>query len=393
MIKRLTVLLLFLITITSANAQKTLSNNSQISILTCSPGHELYSTFGHTAIRVTDFDNKFDWVFNYGTFNFMEPNFYGHFIQGRLNYMLTIEEFKSFSYSYSNDKRDVFEQILTLTNDEKQQIFSFLMWNAQDENKYYLYDFFWDNCATRVRDIFMDLFGDSLVFPERKWNVSFRDLTDNYLDDTPWIHFGIDLVLGLPADSIVDNFYVQYMPAYMDTVFQSSIIKKDTTYNIVSERKTLISTHVKDEIGSKKYYSPTVVFWALFVIISLISVFEFRKKKRHYGIDTFLLFLIGFISLLISFLWFGTEHRGANYNLNIIWALPTHFIAAIWILINKKSVFLNKYLFATGFYMLIFLPFWNIIPQKIPYALIPLFLTVGLRFILLYFIDRKIKAT
>jgi hypothetical protein len=387
--KIILVISIFLILISSVYSQKILSENSQISILTCSPGHELYSTFGHSAVRIVDENNNFDWVFNYGTFNFNTPNFYGKFIKGRLDYQLTIEEFKNFKYFYNKDKRDVYEQVLDLSLTEKQQIFDFLMWNAKEENKYYLYDFFWDNCATRIRDIFIDLYADTLVFPERNWNISFRDMIDYYLDDTPWTHFGINLVLGLPADSIVDNYYVQFLPDYMDTVFQSTIIQKDTSYSIVKERNQIISAQVKDEIGLKRYFSPTYVFWGLFLIIGLVTFFEFKNKKRFYGIDAFLLFLFGFIGIFIAFLWFGTEHRGANYNLNIIWALPIHFIAAIILLFNKKSNFINKYLFVTGIYTLIFLPFWNIFPQRLDTSLIPLFMTVGLRFSILFISKKK----
>jgi len=373
----------------SVYGQITLSKKSEISVLTCSPGNELYAAFGHSAIRVLDIENNIDWVFNYGTFDFKTPNFYGKFIKGQLNYILSIESFKSFESSYNQDKRYVSEQVLNLDSLKKQQLFDFLIWNAKDENKYYLYDFFWDNCATRIRDVLTKIYGDSLIYPVKEYNISFRDMIDSYLKDSPWTHFGINIALGLPADSLVNTYYVQFLPDYMDTVFTNCYLKNETPIPLVKERNVLVNSEIPYNQGIEKYLNPKSVFWFLFILFGLLTFYEFKKKKRFYAIDTILLFIFGFIGLFVSFLWFGTEHRGANYNLNIMWALPTHFIVAIILLFNKKSNFVQKYLFITGIYTLIFLPFWNIFPQRFDTALIPLFLIVGLRFTLLYLTRQK----
>jgi hypothetical protein len=149
--------ILFLVTTYQAIAQKQqLSDQAVISLITADPGEELYSLFGHSAIRVKDTVNNQDLVFNYGTFNFNTPNFYMKFTRGKLLYMLSIQQFDRFKRSYEYEKRDLKEQILNLTQDQKQAIFQFLLWNYQPENRYYKYDFFFDNCATRIRDVFID---------------------------------------------------------------------------------------------------------------------------------------------------------------------------------------------------------------------------------------------
>ncbi len=386
MSRKLLLFSIFLLFAFKSFSQNKLTDSAEISILTCSPGDDLYAAFGHSAIRVYDAANNIDWVFNYGTFDFNVPNFYGKFAKGKLNYMLSIEYYKSFARFYTEDNRDVWAQILDITPQKKQEIFDFLMWNAEDENKYYLYDFFWDNCATRIRDVLMDTYKDSIIFPERTWNISFRDMTDKYLEETPWIHFGIDLALGLPSDSIVDTYYAQYLPDYMDTIFGQTYILDEGKHLLVKERKQIINAEKPREIGFEKYITPINIFVFIFIIIGISTFYEYRNKKRFYAIDKFLLILFGFIGTFVLVLWLGTEHSGANYNLNALWALPLHLIAAFF---NKKSRFFNLYLPVAGIYTLLFIPFMSIFPQYLIPGLIPLFLIFGLRFIILFIHFRK----
>ncbi|MBL0309244.1 MAG: DUF4105 domain-containing protein [Bacteroidetes bacterium] len=131
-----------------------LSDSANITLLTCSPGADLYSAFGHNGIRVTDYKQGFDVVFNYGTFDFDQPGFYVNFVRGRMRYMLSTDRFSDFISQYRYEKRSILEQQLRLNSEDRKKIFAFLYNNALPENREYLYDFFWDNCATRPRDVF-----------------------------------------------------------------------------------------------------------------------------------------------------------------------------------------------------------------------------------------------
>jgi len=393
-IKYLTFFFIFLLfNNTKIFSQNTriLSDSSEISILTCSPGPELYAAFGHSAFRIKDLKNNLDWVFNYGTFNFKTPNFYLKFIKGQLNYELTIEPYYYFEKSYTADNRDVYQQVLNLDSLQKQKLFDFLIWNASDENKEYLYDFFWDNCATRIRDVINKQFADTIIFPEKEWKVSYRDLIDSYLEPSYWTHFGINLVLGMPADSLVDYFSVQFLPDYMDTTFSAVKYKDANLGNFVVKREHIIKSLPKDDQNLYKYISPKVVFWFLFILISLITFLEFKRKKKYFLTDIILLLFLGIIGLIITFMWFGTIHKAANYNLNFIWALPTHFVVAFIFMKTKKSKILNYYLLISGILAIILIPLWNIFPQRFDTALIPLFLIIGLRFITLFLYNKKLK--
>src|SRR5690606_22569898 len=138
-----------------------LSPRAEISIITCGPGEELYSSFGHSAFRVKDPALKLDFAYNYGTFDFNKPNFYIKFAQGKLLYELSVSYFEDFVYNYKIEGRWVKEQVLNLSQDEKNQLFNFLNINAQPENKEYLYDFFFDNCSTKIRDVLEEVLNNN----------------------------------------------------------------------------------------------------------------------------------------------------------------------------------------------------------------------------------------
>ncbi|MEO5581099.1 MAG: DUF4105 domain-containing protein, partial [Saprospiraceae bacterium] len=204
----------FIILITFLSIFSYSRDSLQISLLSCSPGEELYSIFGHSAFRVLDFTGKRDLVFNYGTFNFREKNFYLKFMQGKLNYLLSVEPYEDFIYSYSLENRIVYEQKFNLTREQKSQLFRDLQINAQPANRAYKYDFFWDNCSTRIRDKIDHVFNQSITYPVRP-GIPFRDYLHRYLVYSPWSRFGIDLILGMPTDAIAQTREAMFLPLEM----------------------------------------------------------------------------------------------------------------------------------------------------------------------------------
>lgn len=149
-------LLILPVLLNAQNARKSeivLSDSARISLLTCSPGNELYSVFGHSAIRVKDLPNKVDIVFNYGVFDFSDPNFYPNFVRGRMNYILAGNYYEDFYSSYVEENRSISEQVLNFSKEEKQHLLDSLFINYMPEHRYYRYDFFYDNCATRIRNV------------------------------------------------------------------------------------------------------------------------------------------------------------------------------------------------------------------------------------------------
>ncbi|HNE28922.1 MAG TPA: DUF4105 domain-containing protein, partial [Saprospiraceae bacterium] len=200
------LLLVLPLTAGSQSAAFPLSDSSFISLITAAPGEELYSTFGHSALRVKDPARNFDRCYNYGTFDFDQPNFYLNFCRGKLLYYLNVERRRDFEYEYLMDRRTLREQTLDLDASQKQQLFDLLQENALPQNREYKYDFFYDNCATRIRDIvekalLYQVFFDSTT---TKKGTTMRQLLKPYLLDKPWTRFGIDLILGQAADRVAE---------------------------------------------------------------------------------------------------------------------------------------------------------------------------------------------
>ena len=218
-------LLLFLLVFTKLfYAQINLSVYSEVSIITAGPGQELYEAFGHSAIRIKDPVLQLDLIYNYGMFDFNAPNFYSNFTKGKLIYSLGRYKFEYFLRSYKRDRRWVKQQVLNLTQPERQAFFIFLENNALSKNKNYNYDPYFDNCATKLRDITTSILGDKVILSDKNLdkNQSFRQLMDKEIPWNTWGSFGINLALGSKLDQKADFTQYMYLPDYVHTIFKNS---------------------------------------------------------------------------------------------------------------------------------------------------------------------------
>ncbi|MBC8110331.1 MAG: DUF4105 domain-containing protein, partial [Verrucomicrobia bacterium] len=215
--KKIIASILSIFSICFSLAAQNLSENAQISLITIAPGDELYSGFGHSALHVYDPNTGMDKSYNYGTFDFRAKGFYVKFVRGQLDYMLSVGELgRELIYWGEAENRQVTQQILNLSAEQKNRLYQFLEKNALPENKFYRYDFFYDNCSTRIRDALQKTIGESLKFnPTTDKEKSFRDLTDEYLLPTKkWEDLGIDVALGLRTDKIATPYEYMFLPDY-----------------------------------------------------------------------------------------------------------------------------------------------------------------------------------
>ncbi|MBL4724907.1 MAG: DUF4105 domain-containing protein [Lutibacter sp.] len=210
------VFILFLFS-TQLSAQLNVSKKASISVITCGPGTELYSTFGHSALRVYDPINGLDKIYNYGTFNFNAPNFYMNFAKGKLTYELSTSSFSWFLRIYQYENRWVKSQVLNLNQTDVQKVFDFLENNAKLENKAYQYDFFYDNCSTKIEEVITTVLGDKVSFSNSHITISksHRDLIDDYTKNQKWGKFGIDLALGSVIDDNATKDDYKFLPDYI----------------------------------------------------------------------------------------------------------------------------------------------------------------------------------
>jgi len=199
--KKLVLLAIFSLILFPKAYSIQLSDEAKISLLTCSSGDEIYSYFGHSAIRINDPKSGIDYVFNYGIFSFDSPNFIWRFVKGETDYMLAGERMPSFMSAYYQEQRSVYEQVLNILPSERQFLFDALVENMKKENCVYRYRHFSDNCSTRVRDQFEKCVNHQLQYDTSKdTKLTFRQLVDQCVPGNSWNGLGIKLALGIPAD-------------------------------------------------------------------------------------------------------------------------------------------------------------------------------------------------
>ncbi|MBI5218153.1 MAG: DUF4105 domain-containing protein [Bacteroidia bacterium] len=370
-------------------AGEKLSPLAEVSIITCSPGEELYSVFGHSAVRVVDPINNIDYIYNYGTFDFDTPNFYLKFARGKLDYMLSVELFKNFKENYISENRSVWEQVLDLSSSEKQRVFDLLEENARPENKYYKYDFFYDNCSTRIRDILQKALNNSIVFPDLKGKNknSFRDLIEPYLKHHIWSDFGIDLALGLPTDKIAASAQYMFLPYELKKGFDDAKIKNPEK-KLVKITNTIYETKVQN-VDTTMTVTPNMVFWSLFFVVAIISALIWKRNPKRYWFD-FLIFLIfGLLGIFLLLLWFATDHKATAWNFNLLWALPFHAVMAFLLLKKNKPNFLNYYFLVTSLLTLLLLISYKALPQWLNISTIPILLILCFRAFVIFWKENR----
>lgn len=299
---------------------QSLSGKAYASLLTCGPGDEFYETFGHSALRIYDSVNGIDIVFNYGTFNFAEPHFYLKFAKGKLDYNVNKQPFDIFISEYMFYGRAVWEQRLTLDSVELSRLYSSLMINALPENKYYKYDFFRDNCATRVHHMIQESLNDTqkLAFDTPRQRASYRDLIYKYTDkDNLWWRFGVDILLGARCDKPMTTEEYMYVPMEMMTQY-------DTTFNRSGSHLSAPAEKLLDDSRetSSTVFSPSLCFMLLFLVVLILTIMAKRRGWRLLWLDGILFSAAGLVSLLLLFLWFGSDHWCTKWNFNLLWANP-----------------------------------------------------------------------
>jgi hypothetical protein len=350
--------------------------NIKISLLTCGPGEELYSVFGHTAIRVKN--KTFDIIYNYGTFDFDDPDFYSNFVKGKLDYFVSAEEYIKFIYEYQVENRSVIEQDLNLTCAERERLFNALRMNAREENKFYKYQYLFDNCSTRPRDIIVKSFNDSVNFKNILPDPppTFRHLIHEYLDrgNLYWSGFGIDLLLASRIDRKVSSMEAMFLPDYLMEGFDSATIKN---HSVVAGKRVLLRS-IPKQAESGSWFTPL-----LFTIALLISGVALSFAKKSWAVSAINIFdiayflILGLAGCFMLFMWLGTDHELCRDNYNILWALPTHLVMAFFVL--RENSFVRKYFLISAVIsavILISLPF---LPQEMNAAFIPLILLSGIR--------------
>lgn len=364
------------------SAQPTrLSEESEVTMVTILPGDPVYSMFGHSALRVHDPSQDLDRLYNYGTFDFDDPFFIPKFLYGHLRYFLSVASYRGALQVYEQQGRPVIEQRLNLSRDQRTALYHFLQTNAQPENRYYQYDFFFDNCSTRIRDALELALGDDVAFGNRpNPDTSFRRLLDPYAADRPLLDLGFDLGLGMPADRSPSSREAMFLPEQLLLAFDHATVTVDgTTQPLVTRTDTTLWLEGYSATPST-FDWPLAASWILLVLTLAWTAWQATTGRRpgERG-DALLLAFVGLIGLIICFLWFISEHTVTQDNWNLVWAWPTHLLAAAVLLWRPSIRGLRFYLGATAVAAVLVVLGWMAWPQDLHPAVFPLVLTVGIR--------------
>jgi hypothetical protein len=378
--------LLFTISSIASNVNTNWGNDSlEISLLTCSPGKDLYSMFGHSGIRVNNITQGEDIVFNYGMFNYNSDNFIFRFVKGETDYELGAEDAINFFGRYRAMKHIVEEQILNLTHDEKVRLTWLLLENYKPENRVYRYNFLYDNCTTRARDAIEKAINDcsrNIYYDNIDEKCTFRDILHKFTAPYPWVEFGIDMLLGAEVDRYTSREERMFIPSlYRNDVDGATVCNNNDEHCTLLKGTCIIypcENSKADDIEASPF-TPIVTFWGIFLLSLALSTIDVLRKRISWWWDMVLMFTQGTAGIIISFLFFFSEHPAVGSNWLVVIFNPLPLIFIYWIVKNKRKcqtcwVSTINTIVLTTFTLAI-----PLIPQWINPAMIPLVLSLLIR--------------
>jgi hypothetical protein len=267
--------------------------------------------------------------------------------------------------------------MLQLSCEEKQRLYTALQTNAQEQNRYYKYDFLFDNCTTRAGDIVVKNTDSLVVFKNilPKDHPTFRNLIHSYLNagHEYWSKLGIDILLGAKLDRKVTNREAMFLPDYLLKGFDSASINN---HPLVTPPQTILQ--MLSPLAEKSFFTPALVFSLLLVVVVAISFFSSKWARTIISIFDFLFFFtLGLSGLLLLFMWFGTDHKVCQNNYNLFWALPTNVVMAFFV--HSKRLWVQKYFRIVSWLTLVLLVTWFLLPQQMNNALLPIVLLIVYR--------------
>lgn len=361
------------------SAQEKSTDTLRVSLLTCSPGPEIYELFGHTALRIQDFARGADWVFNYGIFDFDVPHFVWRFVKGETDYQLGVVPFDYFLFSYAQRNSTVCEQELNLTEPEKQKLLEELQLNYLPENRVYRYNFLYDNCTTRARVKVEEAINGLIKYDENVDIETFRSIIHKYTAGHPWSQFGIDLCLGSKVDREIGWKDKLFVPENLSKAFRRAVIvpTEGDFRNLVVQEQELSPVEATTESGTG--ITPLQCSLLLLLVVTVLSVFGVIREHSLWGIDVLLFGAAGLIGIVIAFLVFFSTHPAVSPNWNLGVFHPLHLVFIPFFIRNAIRGEKDYYHIANLVVLTLFIVCMGVLPQKINPAVLPLALCLWVR--------------
>lgn len=377
----------------SSTENRTENDPLEIYLLTCSPGDQLYSLFGHTAIRVCNREEGTDIVFNYGTFDFSTDNFYYKFVKGILPYQLSIDKYPNFMFQYRYENRSVYSQRLNLTSVEKNRLYGLLLENYRPENRTYQYNFLYDNCSSRVRDIILEAIDGEVIFSDSpsdsqygcflpSANKSYWNLLDEYMKKYRWIKWGIHTILGTPASARAGIEGSMFLPDYLMAHFADA--RRSDGSPIAFPRETEFESDFKPS-ATPFYFTPIFVYSiAAILIFCLLFFIRIKPRWPKKLLTGTIFFASGIAGLLMVFLGYFTSHPSTAPNFNLMWANPLNVLVPFMLLSDNGlirrilKIYFTVYLavLAAAFLSWCFL-MPSVVPSTVPLIMIMIMISLS----------------
>jgi Domain of unknown function (DUF4105) len=350
-----------------------LSDRATISLVTYSPGDELYTAFGHSSIRVRDDAQEIDRLYNYGTFDFETEAFYLKFARGDLLYQLSVGLSDAEINERGNLGQGVTESILNFNPEQRQAMFFELETNLLPENRFYRYDFTLDNCSTRVRDIFEKVWGHPVADPSIG-KITFRQMLDPYLLRIPWIRFGIYLLLGARVDRLVTPREACFLPFNLERAVQESSTEAGPL-----GRKPITIYRPQPLPSVPWYFRPEFVFWVL--LLFWIACWMIRGFAASAVLSGLVFFIFGAVGTFLVVFAANTLHWETYDNWNLCWLVPTHLLAGFGVIFLHRSgrSWVRVYLAMSLAEIALFFVVSSWLPQQFHHAIYPLAILLGWR--------------
>lgn len=329
------IVLTFILSVVNATAgaqSMTNPDSIQISLLTCSPGKEVWAQYGHTAIRYYDKESGEDLAINYGIFSLDQTYFIPRFVLGMTDYRMGVQPMDMFLTQYSYEGRGVVEQVLNLSTEDKEVIYKALQENMKPENVVYRYNYFFDNCTTRARDMLVNHLHGKVVYPPAEEDATFRSMIHKWNNKYEWSQFGEDLLLGVNADRKTTKSEQQFLPENLRSDFDKA------RYNgkpLVKETNVLLDAET--EVAEPAFPLSPLSIALIFAVISLVMMlFSYRRQQVYWAWDLALMLTSGLMGI-IFFIMIFSQHPCVSLNFILLFfnPLPLFFLYST---IKKKKV-------------------------------------------------------
>jgi hypothetical protein len=372
--KLLLLIPLFTFLFTSKAASQSI-DSIDFYMLTCEPGHEVYSVYGHSAIRVVVRDTGRDIVYNWGLFDFDTPHFAFRFAKGKLDYMVGACRMETFMVEYKTEGRSVWSQKINLNNDEKVTMINLLDNNVRPENAFYRYNFFYDNCATRVRDLIEKSLTGPVSYPVKEKEITFRELIDQYQSAIPWLDFGADFLLGLPADKKASVRDEAFLPMYlMEDMGGATVNHSGKREPVLESPVTLLDMRNAPKEKPNKWLFITILYSVLVLVVLITFVFGVPIMGK---VSDWIIFsAYSLLALLMIFFNFFSDHQATHYNFLIVAFNPLIPVVLYFVFMAKKFRKLARIAILLAF---LYFPLAMIVGQDIHPAVVPLILIMMVR--------------